>query len=151
MSLFIPSLEAQGSMQKRKPKDCQRQRWWRTPKDSVFQTQLRWCPWPHRDCESMHRAFTIHIWQTWALRKGVDKNIGLLTKKLFAIDAPWENKHQFLPMKCLSFYQPHFKEGPMCRSSWPTQNRLHDTFVCVLFALYLYFCLSCFWHLLFVL
>lgn len=78
----------------------------------------------------------------------------LITKNLSAADNHWERRSQCFPMKFHWVSQPHFKAGPMTRSSWPTQNKFTGIFVdlfsyfvlfghlfCLVGLLLAYFCL----------
>ena len=78
--------------------------------------------------------------QNPAHRRRNAHKVSLLIKKLFAIDTFWERKDRCSLVRCHWVCQAHSRDGPVSKSRYPTQNRLHVLFVCFLFC----FVLLCF-------
>lgn len=125
-------VEVQRSMRKRGWKDLKSQRWLKG--NNVFQTHQDWCM-----C-ALPESVTAHT-RSYKFKSG-KKNPNpekwkwteslTLTKKPFSIASFWERENRFSSVECCWVYQPHTKEDPTLRSSWPTWN-IHHVFVHLLF------------------
>lgn len=98
-------------------------------------------------CDSIHKTCTIIKQKIIiTLRRGHGSNVPPLIKKLFVIDAFWEEKNQLAPVRCYQVYKPHsgrpHAQEQLAKSKWTQQFScacfLFVWVLCLMFLIFLY-------------
>lgn len=122
----IPSLKAEGSLQKRRWKDCQIQRRWLIPRK-------QWCTYEIRYHDNMHKIWTgLHQPHSHHRAGEVDTESHSWPGNYLQL-MPDDNRKANFPQWSITGYINHYKTGPMTKSSWLMQNMLQVFYFSLLF------------------
>lgn len=104
-------------------KGSKNQKWWMTFQETVFSIHSR--AGAHRNSQRLwEHAEDVHKLKAEKFQR-LEEKVLPLAKKLFMVDSFWGNSS----MKYHWTYPPDFRAGPMSRSSWSAQIKLHFFFL----------------------